>query len=51
MTYMNIAGDDDYHFRKAEAGRAMKNKLGLNVNPLDGATGSVRYELTQGIAH
>jgi len=35
-------GDDDYHFRKAEAGRAMKNKLGLTVNPLDGATGSTK---------
>lgn len=51
MAYIYFAGDDDYHFRKAEAGRAMKNKLGLTVNPLDGATGSVCYELTQGIAH
>jgi len=34
-------GDDDYHFRKAEAGKAMKNKLGL-INPLDGATGSTK---------
>lgn len=39
-----LTGDDDYHFRKAEAGKAMKSKLGL-INPLDGASGSVRCEL------
>ena len=42
--YYLFTGDDDYHFRKAEAGKAMKNKLGL-INPLDGATGTVRCEL------
>ncbi|KAF5360754.1 hypothetical protein D9756_004714 [Leucocoprinus leucothites] len=30
-------GDDEYDYWKAEAGREMKNRLGLAVNPLDGA--------------
>ncbi|KAK2465257.1 hypothetical protein APHAL10511_002611 [Amanita phalloides] len=38
--HLAFEGDDDYHYGKAEAGRAMKNKLGLNVNPLDGASGN-----------
>ncbi|KAF8627493.1 hypothetical protein AX17_006304 [Amanita inopinata Kibby_2008] len=30
-------GDDDYDYWKAQTGRAMKKRLGLNVNPLDDA--------------
>lgn len=30
-------GDDEYDYWKAAAGREMKNRLGLAVNPLDGA--------------
>ncbi|KAF9454695.1 Sec1-like protein [Macrolepiota fuliginosa MF-IS2] len=30
-------GDDEYDYWKAEAGREMKKRLGLAVNPLDGA--------------
>ena len=31
------SGDDEYDYWKAAAGREMKNRLGLAVNPLDGA--------------
>jgi len=30
-------GDDEYDYWKAAAGREMKNRLGLAVNPLDDA--------------
>ncbi|XP_006462752.1 hypothetical protein AGABI2DRAFT_207344 [Agaricus bisporus var. bisporus H97] len=39
-------GDDEYVYWKASAGREMKNRLGLNINPLDGAkyrTSKVQY--------
>lgn len=32
-----VSGDDEYDYWKAAAGREMKNRLGLAVNPLDGA--------------
>ncbi|KAF8635885.1 hypothetical protein AX15_000066 [Amanita polypyramis BW_CC] len=32
-------GDDDYNLWKAAAGKAMRDKLGLNTNPLDNAVG------------
>ncbi|KIL67798.1 hypothetical protein M378DRAFT_121901 [Amanita muscaria Koide BX008] len=33
-------GDDDHDYRKSQAGKAMKNKLGLTANPLDDRTGT-----------
>jgi len=32
---MIMAGDDEYDFWKAEASKAMKQRMGLSVNPLD----------------
>ncbi|PFH53987.1 hypothetical protein AMATHDRAFT_73002 [Amanita thiersii Skay4041] len=33
----SFEGDDEYDYWKAQAGKAMKQRLGLNANPLDGA--------------
>jgi len=40
--HMAFEGDDDYDYRKVKAGKAMKDKLGLNVNPLDGRAAQTR---------
>jgi len=34
-------GDDEYDLKKAQYGHEMKRKLGLDVNPLDGAVSRV----------
>lgn len=34
-------GDDEYDLRKAQYGHEMKRKLGLDVDPLDGAVSRV----------
>jgi hypothetical protein len=46
LTKLIPEGDDEYVYWKASAGREMKKRLGLNVNPLDGAnyrTSKVQY--------
>lgn len=39
-------GDDEYDINKAEVGREMKHKMGIDGNPLDGSLGRVSYPAT-----
>ena len=44
-----MVGDDEYDIYKAQAGRNMRDRLGLGLNPLDGATFHVRKFLDSGV--
>lgn len=37
-----LLGDDEYDYWKAAAGSAMRRRMGLTENPLDGAVARVR---------
>lgn len=41
MLIVGLKGDDEYDYWKAQASKGMKKRLGLGVNPLDGAVGHV----------
>lgn len=38
---LSFMGDDEYNFKKAEKSKNMKQRLGIDANPLDGAVGKV----------
>lgn len=39
-------GDDEYDYHKAAIGRAMKERMGIGKNPLDGARARVGFALS-----
>lgn len=40
---LSFEGDDEYNFKKKEKSMDMKKRLGIAGNPLDGASGKVRF--------
>ena len=38
---LHFEGDDEYNYNKKQKSKEMKKKLGLEMNPLDGAVGNV----------